>query len=1126
MLKRLTPILLACCALGGSSAEALAVNAAAAQRPGWEVTAHTLPTYLPPGKKGAVEIRVVNVGAAASSGTVTVTDTLPPGVTATEAGSYLTGSGTQAEPLRFVREDWDCTGNAPGESPRAVGSFQPATVVTCLNDPEHMPSILGGGGLSTRAPGGFDPELGLVVAVDPAAREGTREGAQANRVTVAGGGAVSAASTREPLTISTSSPPFGFAGADAWFSNADGTADTQAGSHPYEATFSFDINDVVEEGVHSIGGEPRNLTVNLPAGFVGNPTAVPECPMPQFVTEERCPADTQVGVAFPTILGDGFLANPTDPVYNLVPQAGQPAEFGFVINGNLTVIGTKVRSGSDYGISSVTNNITRTGLTSTILALWGEPSDPSHTPWRCDRGDQHFECGISVAPTGKPFLTLPTSCDGPQAYSLSMNSWEDSSKVASTSFLSHDANHEAVGFTGCEDLSFGPTISVAPDTSFADTPAGLTVEVKPPVGGLSSTEGLSTSDIRNTTVTLPEGLVINPGQAAGLAACQAAQSGLTSDAERAAGGEDNAPPSCPLASKVGEDEIQTPLLPHALKGDVYILQSNPPNLELLVAASGEGVNLKLVGKVHLDEATGRLTSTFTDTPELPFTDFRLSFSGGARAALATPVACGTYSATSDFASWASPLVADVFPTSSFAVTSGPNGSPCPSSPPGFSPTLTAGSTTDQAGGFTDFTLLLQAPDGQQRISRLQFKAPAGLSGMLSKVPLCGDPQAAQGTCPAASQIGHTVVASGPGPYPLVVPQPGQPPAAIYLTGPYAGAPFGLSIVVPVVVGPFVLQTQVVRASIQVDPHTAQITITTDPLPQVIDGIPTDLRSIDAVIDREGFMFNPTNCNPQSFSGTAFSAQGATAPLSSHFQVGSCQSLKFAPKLTVTTPGHTSRANGAGLTAKLSYPNAAQGTQANITRVKVDLPKQLPSRLTTLQKACTSAQFDANPAGCPAPSIIGHATVHTPLLPVPVSGPAYFVSHGGEAFPSLTMVLQGDGVTVELVGTTFISAKGITSTTFKTVPDVPFSTFELTLPQGKFSALAANGKLCSSTLKMPTEFLGQNGLKINKSTPVSVTGCAKKKALTRAQKRAAALKACRKDHSKAKRARCEASARKK
>jgi hypothetical protein len=306
-------------------------------------------------------------------------------------------------------------------------------------------------------------------------------------------------------------------------------------------------------------------------------------------------------------------------------------------------------------------------------------------------------------------------------------------------------------------------------------------------------------------------------------------------------------------------------------------------------------------------------------------------------------------------------------------------------------------------------------------------------------------------------------------------------------------------VVPLVVGPFTLQTQVVRARIEVDPLTAQLTITTDPLPTIIDGIPADLRTIDAVIDRAGFMFNPTNCSPQSFSGTATSAQGATAPISSHFQVGSCQSLKFAPDFKVSTSGKTSKADGASLDAKIVYPTGPLGAnqasqQSNIQTVKVDLPKQLPSRLTTLQKACTAAQFDSNPAGCPKESMVGKATATTPVLPVPLTGPAYFVSHGGEAFPQLIVVLQGYGVTVDLVGDTFISKAGITSSTFKQVPDVPITSFDLSLPTGPFSALAANlpeadhGNFCGQKLAMPTAFTAQNGAVINQSTPVTVEGC--------------------------------------
>jgi hypothetical protein len=305
---------------------------------------------------------------------------------------------------------------------------------------------------------------------------------------------------------------------------------------------------------------------------------------------------------------------------------------------------------------------------------------------------------------------------------------------------------------------------------------------------------------------------------------------------------------------------------------------------------------------------------------------------------------------------------------------------------------------------------------------------------------------------------------------------------------------------------------VVRARIEVDPHTTELTITTGAIPHILDGIPLQIKHVNVTIERNGFTFNPTSCAAKTITGSIGSTEGGAAPVASAFAVTNCAALKFAPKFVVSTSGKTSKANGASLTATLSYPKAAQdrseiGQQANIARVKVDLPKQLPSRLTTLQKACTSKQFESNPAACPAASKIGYAKVTTPLLPVPLQGPAIFVSHGGEAFPSLTMVLQGYGVTVDLVGTTFISKKGITSTTFKTVPDVPFNTFTLTLPGGKFSALAANVpakahySLCGQTLRMPTEFLAQNGAKINESTKVGVTGCAKaRKAKQKAHKK--------------------------
>jgi hypothetical protein len=1135
LLKKLRHLvaLAALAILGASALSADTALAVTDQLPGWAVIAKTKPTYLHPGGNGAIQIKVLNDGAASSKGTVTVTDVLPPGVTAINAGAdeRINHAGPGESEVAVAPGLWECSGDTPG------GLVAGAKIVTCVNNLTNFPSLAGGGGTPTGPgdplpPPPFEGNEEIAIGVTAPAQEGPTSAP--NRVTVAGGGALGSASTQEQIMVSSSPPPFGFADATAYFSNADGTTDTQAGSHPYEATFAFDMNHILNPETfpaeQPAGGEIRNLLFNLPPGFIGNPTAVARCTRVQF-NEQQCPPASQVGIIAAEVLGESYrpggVAHDVQAVYNVVPPAGQPAAIGFQISEVNTLVGTYVRSGGDYGLTAHANNIAQRDVIGSVLTLWGVPGDASHAAFH----------GGFVASGGAPFLTLPTSCLGPQNFSLSVNTWTDASLVARTSFVSHNALEEQVGFTGCEALDFGTSIVTAPDTGNADTPVGLTAEVKPELGGLMAPEGLGTADIKNTTVTLPEGVVINPGQAAGLVACKPGEDGLTTQAEKQTGQENSGEAHCPGASKVGTVEIETPLLPHSLHGDVFVMQSEPPEIKLLVTASGEGVNLKLVGTVHLDERTGRLETTFNETPSLPFTVFRLAFSGGAQAALDTPTHCGTYTATSDFMPWGSPLVADVSPVSAFALTAGPGGSGCPSSPLPFAPVMTAGSTTDQAGGFTNFSLLLQRGDGQQRIEKLAFREPAGLAGLISSVPLCDEANANAGTCPAASRIGHAVVASGPGPYPLVLPQPGAPELPIYLTGPYKGAPFGLSIVTPVIAGPFNLGTVITRAKIEVDLYTAQITITTDPLPQIVKGVPTDLRSINSIIDRPGFLFNPTNCSPQEFTGTAWgvappgaSEPGQTAAISSHFGMGSCQSLKFKPRFSVSASGRNSKAGGASLSVTLAYPSEPQGSEANIAKVKVALPKQLPSRLTTLQKACTAAQFASNPAGCPVASVVGHAVVHTPVLPVPLEGPAYFVSNGGEAFPNLIMVLQGYGVTVDLVGDTFINKQGITSSTFKATPDVPFSTFQLTLPQGPNSALATNVpagaqySLCGQKLTMPTELVAQNGAVISQSTPIGITSCAKKKSLTRAQKLAVALKACHKKHAHAKRAACERQAR--
>lgn len=924
------------------------------------------------------------------------------------------------------------------------------------------------------------------------------------------------------LSLATcASASFGIASFDGSVVNQDGSPDTHAGSHPYAISTSIDFDTVTESFGKQVTEESvKDVKVELPPGYVGNPAAIPRCREDELVgigVEAGCPPDTQVGISI--LNTGGFLSGTWNlGVYNMVPPAGVPAEFGMNVGGVLVHLIARVRTGGDYGLTVEASNLNQTlVIDGTTMTFWGVPMDPSHDFQRCailalanEAGQPECATPTSVSIRPQAFLTTPTSCAGPQTFTVHADSWTHPGAFQTSSFVTHDNGTppKPVGQDGCEALNFEPVVKISPDTAQADTPAGLTVDVKMPNEGLTSPTGRASAEIENTKVALPQGVAVNPGQAAGLTSCPAGQDGLGADG----------PPECPLSSQVGIAQITTPLLEDKMEGGVYVLPSNPPDLKLLVAAAADGVNVKLVGDVRLNRETGQLTTTFDQTPPLPFSDLKISFSGGAQAALVTPPTCGVYETTSDFTPWSAPGGADAFPTDIFAISSGPGGSACASSLP-FAPTLIAGSTSDQAGGYTGFSMLLQRGDGEQRVSSLRFVTPQGLLGRIDSVPLCADQQAAAGTCPAQSQIGHTVVESGPGPYPLVVPQPGAASAPIYLTGPYKGAPYGLAIVVPVVVGPFDLGTVVVRASIAVDPVTSRLAITTDPLPSILDGVPTDLRTIDAVIDRAAFMFNPTNCAPMSFGGTATSSEGASARLSSRFQVGSCQSLKFKPGFRAWTSARTSRKDGASLRVRLTYPAAQMGTQVNIKSVKVELPRALPSRLTTLNHACPASVFNHNPSECPSQSRVGFAKALTPVLPSPLQGPAYFVSHGGQKFPELIAVIQGDGVTIDLAGETFISRAGITSSTFKQVPDVPVSSFELTLPQGQYSALATNGKLCKpartivqrkrvtvrvhghkrtlmrtirqripGSLTMPTVFTAQNGEVLHQDTKVEVVGC--------------------------------------
>jgi hypothetical protein len=922
--------------------------------------------------------------------------------------------------------------------------------------------------------------------------EGAVSGEQ-NEVSVSGGEATSVTIER-PVSIGAGSV-FGAEAYEMTPEEEGGATDTQAGSHMFQLTTTFTLNQTADAKPVQLA---KDLHFKLPAGLVGNPTPFPRCTLAQFNTISHsetglneCPANTAIGVAIITInnaaVGSGHGADTfTVPVFNVEPSLGEPARFGFELPRAPVFLDTAVRTGGDYGVTVNVNNITQTAaFIKSEVTFWGVPGDSRHDQqrgWTCLFDARNPGLAQPCNPSGEvhppPLLALPTSCSGgPLQTSVEADSW-----ASAGSFQSYDLTDPMPMLDGCNRLPFGPTISVAPDGQAGSTPTGLTVGVHVPQDGSLNASGLSEADVKDTTVALPAGVALNPAAADGLQACSEAHVALNT----------NGPALCPEASKVATVEIRSPLLPDPLVGEAYLAAQNANPFGSLVALyivaedPTAGVLVKVAGEVKPDPVTGQLVSTFKNTPQLPFEDLKLHFFGGSRAPLSSPALCGSYTTTSSIAPWSGNAPAE--PSSEFQILTGPNGSAC-ANPLPFAPSLTAGTTSIQAGGFSPFTMTMSRPDGSQNLQAVKLRMPPGLLGTLASVKLCKEAEANAGTCGPESLIGHTIVSVGVGGNPYSVTG-----GEVFITEGYGGAPYGLSIVNPAKAGPYDLGKVIVRAKVEVDPITAALTVTTDTsgpykIPTILDGIPLQIQHINVSIDRPGFTFNPTNCSPLQIGGSLTSDQGAVQTLSVPFQITNCAVLAFKPRLTAKTNGKTSRANGASLSVKLTYP--AGPYDANISKVKVDLPKQLPSRLTTLQKACPAATFNANPAACPAASIVGHAKATTPVLPVGLEGPAYFVSHGGEEFPQLVIVLQGYGTTVHLVGSTFINKAGVTSSTFKQVPDVPVGTFELTLPQGKFSALAANGNLCTTKkLAMPTSFVAQNGMVVNTSTPIVPTGCAK------------------------------------
>jgi hypothetical protein len=845
---------------------------------------------------------------------------------------------------------------------------------------------------------------------------------------------------------------------------------TQAAGHPPWGLTGFEMS--AEGGVPS-GSPVKNIRVDVPPGLAADPVTLGTCPRATFESSPKtCPAGSEAGFVELTAYVEIPLVPQTltlkGRVYNLPEEPGLPLLFGIDVEGVPPLVndvhlfleghvsyafeaGPAARGvpTGDYHEWFTIKNIPP----EVAVELLG--AELVKAPLKTLESKLFFN-GLAGEGGRENFLTLPSDCSTPPKSYLEVENAAGERDSTPTV--------PPVGIEKCNSsVPFKPRAVVSPETSQYDTPDGVTTEVKVPQNEGGSE--INTADIKDAKVVLPEGLTLNPSAAHGLDACTPAQLGK---------GTDNSF-GCPATSKIGTVTIETDLPPKSLSGNVYLGKPNgtgtitkPPYLIFIDAESDLGIKVKLEGETVPNAVTGRLEVTFKNNPQLPFSDLILKLNGGNRAPVANSVSCGAANTDSTFTPYTG---LGPFSSSSSFMTTG-----CPSPVP-FALAQSTSQSTSKAAAFTTFTFNLTRNDGQQNLSSLQSTLPAGLVGLIPSIKRCTAAQATAGSCPSTSQIGTASASAGVGTEPYGFSGP------VYLTEAMNGAPYGLYIPIEAAAGPFDLGLVKTYVAINVDPHTSRV-VASATLPRIVGGVPLHLRKLSVAVTKSSFLFNPSYCGGVTTNTLVSAIQGASGALSSPLPVTDCTGLPFKPVFNASSPTKPSRANGASLVVSYTQPDH----QANIKSVVATLPSQLPSRLSTLHQACPEATFAANPKTCPAGSLVGSATVGTPVLPEKLNGPAYLVSHGGAAFPNIVLILEGDhGVRVILEGTTNIT-KGITTSTFASVPDVPVSSFELNLPTGPHSALGNFGSLCSKPLYVPIGLTAQNGATMKQKVRLSVGSC--------------------------------------
>jgi hypothetical protein len=862
----------------------------------------------------------------------------------------------------------------------------------------------------------------------------------------------------------------------------------QAGGHP-DVFIDFDVGTRSDPFIAEscFCNTIKNALVEFPAGFSGNPHAVPQCSAAQFTLDE-CPVDSQMAIAKPSVLLlDGCcLVQNWRPVYNLAPEPGQAGLTAFkaeVINFPVYTV-VSGRTGSDYGLNAEVKGIPQyLPLKAFKEELWGVPANPSHDPMRM----KHIGPGLDIGgqksnSPERPFFSNPTSCVGPIDVNFVTTAYDRGV---------HSAPYGWAPTSGCDQLNFNPSQSALPTTEAADSASGLDIDLKVPQN--ESPDTPTDSQIKRAEVRFPEGLSINSSAAEGKTSC--------SDAQARFGTENEA--QCPEFAKIGTVSIDSSALPSPIPGAIYLGDPLPGDrYRVIVSADGYGTHVRFKGSTRLDPRTGALTAVFDNLPQAPLTEFGIHFFGSERGLFATPKKCGTYKVESEFEAWAGGPNQNSIQF--FQITSGPGGSPCVSDPAPFDPGFRSVGGSNGAGAHSPISVRITRKDGDQTLSTIEVNTPPGFTATLKGVGRCseqtlrqlesptwtGKEELANPKCPSGSRIGESWAGAGAGSKPYYV------PGGVYLTGPYKGAPLSFTVVTPVVGGPYDLGNVVNRIAVDVDPLTAAVTAESDPLPQIVDGIPLRVRSVLINLDRKDFTLNPTSCDPFQITGVLTGDQGARAERRNSFQVANCDSLDFEPKLRAFVNGAFKRRGHPTLTVTVTQDPSGQ---ANLARAVVTLPHSAFLDQSHIRTICTRVQFAAD--ACPARAVYGRATAITPLLDEPLTGPVYLRS-SSNLLPDLVADLRGPAslpVQVVLVGKVDSPDQQL-RTTFSSIPDTPVSKFTLRMQGGEKGLLINSADLCRHPQRVDVKIAGQNGARANQRPPLAAScGKARKKAGTKRAK---------------------------